>query len=171
MDQFAEQLVRKQATTKDDMNKALLLVTAAVLTLGCLCLAIFIIPIAIILPIGIIWLTVYFLRLQKVEYEYSCTNGTLDIDKILGQTKRIPMLSVDVKDFTAYGKSGVCPESDENMTTYSAIGTSLMDDDDEGTEYYAEFSHPDHGRCCLYFTPDTRLREALEPYLPRNLRP
>lgn len=169
MDQFAEQLVKKIPTTKDDMQKTLLLVTAAVLTLATVCLT-FVVPLAIVLPVCIIWLTVYLLRLQKVEYEYSCTNGTLDIDKILGQTKRVSLLSVDVKGFTAYGKAGTCPESDEEMTTFYAVGMSLMADGQSGEDYYAEFSHPDHGKCCLYFSPDQRLREALEPFLPRTLR-
>lgn len=170
MDQFAEQLVKKITTTQDDLKKVLLLVCAAVLMLISLYLTFFVIPIAFVLPLGIGYLTFYLLKLLKTEYEYSCTNGTLDIDKILGQTKRVNMLTVEVKEFTAYGKSGVCPESDEEMTTFYAIGSSLMGEEDDSVEYYAEFNHPDHGKCCLYFCPNARFREALEPFLPRTIR-
>lgn len=169
MDQYAEQLVKKIPTSKDEMQKILLLITAAVLTFATIWLS-FLFPLALVLPVCIIWITIYLLRLQKVEYEYSCTNGTLDIDKILGQTKRASLLSVDVKSFTAYGKAGTCPQSDEEMTTFIAVGTSLMGEGKGGQEYYAEFSHPDHGKCCLYFSPNERLREVLEPFLPRTLR-
>lgn len=169
MDQFAEQLVKKQPTTQDDMKRALLLVAAIVLSLGFLCLA-FVMPLAIVLPVGIICLTIYLLRLQKVEYEYSCTNGILDIDKILGQTKRVTMLSVDVKTFTAYGKYSTCQESGAELTTFSAVGRSMMGENDGADEYYAEFMHPEHGACCLLFTPNANLREALEPFLSRSIR-
>ncbi len=170
MDQFAEQLVRKTATSQDDLKKGLLIAGIIVLTLLSLYVTFFVAPIAVVLPVGIVYLGIYLFRLQKVEYEYSCTNGTLDIDKIMGQVKRVEMLSIDVSAFTVYGKAEECAGSREDMTTFSATGVSLMGDADSAEEYYAEFEHPEHGTCCLYFTPDARLREALEPFLPRTLR-
>ncbi len=169
MDRIAEQLVRKSHTSQDDIKKIALLAAAIILTAGTLFVTIAIAPIAIVLPFGIIYLAVYFYKLLKVEYEYTCTNGTLDIDKILGQTKRVEMLTIEVSAFTVYGKAGECTASDEELTTYSAIGESLMGDE-TAEMYYAEFDHPDNGKCCLYFNPDARMREALEPFLPRTLR-
>ncbi len=169
MDQFAEQLVKKNTTSTDDIKKAILIAGIVILTLLSLYVTFFIAPIAVVLPVGIVYLGIYLYRLQKVEYEYSCTNGTLDIDKIMGQVKRVEMLSIDVSAFTAYGAEDTCEKSDAEMTTFSACGTSMMGDD-SAQNYYAEFDHPDHGKCCLYFTPDDRLREALEPFLPRSLR-
>lgn len=169
MDQFAEQLVRKENTTQDDMKRILLIAGTVILVLATLYVTFFIAPIAVVLPMGIIYLAVYFYKQLKVEYEYSCTNGTLDIDKILGQTKRISMFSVEVSSFTEYGKASEYKESDAELTTISAMGTSLMEEDD-AEDYYALFEHPDHGACCLLFTPDSRLRGALEPFLPRALR-
>ena len=169
MDRIAEQLVRKTHTSQDDVKKIVLLAATVLLTLGTLYVTIFIAPIAIVLPFGIIYLAVYFYKLLKVEYEYTCTNGTLDIDKILGQTKRVEMLTIEVSAFTVYGKAGECAESNEELTTYSAVGESMMGDDTAET-YYAEFEHPENGKCCLYFTPDARMREAIEPFLSRTLR-
>lgn len=169
MDRIAEQLVRKSHTTEDDVKKIVLIAAAVLLTLGTLFVTFTIAPIAVVLPVGIIYLAIYLYKLLSVEYEYTCTNGTLDIDKILGQTKRVEMLTIDVSAFTAYGKAGECAESNEELTTYSAVGESLMGDDTAET-YYAEFEHPENGKCCLYFTPDARMREAIEPFLPRTLR-
>lgn len=170
MDQYAEQLVKKINTTQDDLKKVLLIAGAAILTLASLYVTFFIAPIAVVLPVGIVYLAIYLFRLQNVEYEYSCTNGTLDIDKIMGQQKRVQMLSVDVSAFTAYGRAQESAESHEELTTFSAVGISMMGDEESAEDYYAEFEHPDHGKCCLYFTPDARLREALEPFLPRALK-
>lgn len=170
MDQFAEQLVKKINTPKDDLKKGILITAAVLLTLFSLYVTFFIAPIAVVLPVGIIYLAVYLFRLLHVEYEYSCTNGTFDIDKILGQTKRVHMLSIDVSAFTLYGKADECSESSEDMTTFSAVGVSMMGDEEDTEDYYAEFDHPEHGKCCLYFTPDARMHGAIEPFLPRTLR-
>lgn len=169
MDHIAEQLVRKSHTTQDDVKKIALIVATSVLSLGTLVFAIFVAPIAVVLPVGIIYLAVYLYKLLAVEYEYTCTNGVLDIDKILGQTKRVEMLTIEVSAFTAYGRVGECTESDEELTTYSAVGASLMSDD-TAESYYAEFDHPENGKCCLYFSPDERMRDAIAPFLPRSLR-
>lgn len=170
MDQFAEQLVRKLPDTKDDLKRAAIITGTAIITLGSVVIAFFGMPLALVLPVCVIWAAIYLFRMTKVEYEYSCTNGCLDIDKILGQNKRRSMLSVQVNTFTVYGRSGQTHESDDEMTTFSAVGTSLMGEDDDAEEYYAEFDHPDYGKCCLYFTPDSRFREALEPFLSRELK-
>lgn len=170
MDQFAEQLVKKVPSSSDDLKRGLIITGAAVITLGSLALVFFGYPLALVLPVCAIWAAVWLMRMTHVEYEYSVTNGSLDIDKILGQNKRKSMLSIEVASFTAYGKAGEVAESDDEMTTFLAGGTSLMGEDDDAEDYYAEFDHPEHGKCCLYFTPDSRFREALEPFLSRSLR-
>ncbi|MCR5718614.1 MAG: hypothetical protein K6F80_06245 [Oscillospiraceae bacterium] len=172
MDHFAEQLVKKINTGKDNMKRALIIAAAILLSLLSVILTLMGYPLALILPVCAVWAAWYFLRMQNVEYEYSCTNGELDIDKILGQDKRKPMLSVNVGSFTIFGKAGQIEETDADMTTFSAMGLSLMGEEDENdnTAYYAEFDHPEHGKCCLYFNPDARMREAMEPYFSRDLR-
>ena len=170
MDQFAEMLVKKTPNGTDDLKRGGIIAAAVVITLGSVALVFFGYPLALVLPVCAIWAAIYLFRLTNVEYEYSVTNGTLDIDKILGQNKRKSMLSVDVSSFTAYGKAGEVTESDEEMTTFLAGGLSMMGEDDDAEEYYAEFDHPEYGKCCLYFTPDSHFREALEPFLNRSLR-
>ncbi len=171
MDHFAEQLVKKYHSSKDDLKRALIIAGAAVITLVSVLLVFMGFPLALVLPVCAIWAAFYLVKLQSVEYEYSCTNGELDIDKILGQDKRKPMLSVNVGTFTAFGKAGEVAESDDIATTFSAMGISLMDaEQTENPTYYAEFEHPDHGKCCLYFSPDERMIEAIEPFLSRELK-
>ena len=172
MDHFAEQLVKKYRTGKDDLRRALIIAAAAILSLLAVVFALMGVILALVVPIVAVWAAWYFLKHSNVEYEYSCTNGELDIDKIMGQDKRRPMLSVPVSAFTVFGKAGEVPESDDDMTTFSAMGISLMGDSDAaaGDAYYAEFEHPEHGRCCLYFCPDERMREAMLPYFSRELK-
>lgn len=170
MDQFAEQLVKKVNTSQEDLKKGIIIIAAVLLTLFTLYLTFFVAPIAVVLPVGVVYLAIYAFKLTHVEYEYSCTNGTLDIDKILGQTKRVQMLSIEVSAFTAFGKADECSASADALTTFSAVGISMMGDEENAENYYAEFDHPTHGKCGLYFTPDERMREAIVPFLPRGLR-
>ncbi len=169
MDQFAEQLVKKQSTSMDELKKMCIIAGTVILTVVSLYLAFTVIPIAAVLPILFIYLGIYFFKMCSVEYEYSCTNGTLDIDKILGRSKRVSLLSVEVSAFTVFGRADECENAD-GITTFSATGLSLMETDEEPVTYYAEFEHPDHGKCCLFFTPDERMRETIIPFLPRKLR-
>ncbi|MDE6005382.1 MAG: hypothetical protein K2G88_08365 [Oscillospiraceae bacterium] len=171
MDYFAEQLVKKENTTKDDMKRACIIIIAITVIIISILLIFMGLTIAIFLSFGAIWALFYFLKMLRVEYEYSCTNGILDIDKILGKSKRKEMLSIEVKNFTVYGKAGTCPEEDEDnaLVTFSAIGISVSNSQDD-EEYYAEFEHPEYGKCCLYFTPSSELRSVIEPFLPRELK-
>ena len=165
MDKFAEQLIH--------MKRACIIIITITVSIISVLLVFRGIPLAVILPVCAIWAAWYFLKMLNVEYEYSCTNGILDIDKIFGQSKRKNMLSIDVRNFTAYGKAGTCPEEsidDGSITIFTALGISLMGEEDDAEEYYAEFEHPEHGKCCLYFNPDSNFREALEPFLSRDLK-
>lgn len=172
MDSFAEQLVKKQNTTKDDMKRACIIIIAITVTIISVLLVCMGITIAVILPVCAIWALYYFLKMLGVEYEYSCTNGILDIDKILGKSKRKEMLSIEVKNFTVYGRAGACPEEedDNELTIFSAVGIPVTGVQNDAEEYYAEFEHPEYGKCCLYFTPNAELRSALEPFLSRELK-
>lgn len=170
MDQFAEQLVKKYHSSADDVKRMGIIAAAVIVTLGSVALVLIGFPLALVLPVCAIWAALYFLKLLDVEYEYSCTNGCLDIDKIMGQTKRRSLLSVEVRTFTLYGKAEETKGSEDDMTTFSAMGLSLMGTDEEPETYYAEFEHPDYGKCCLYFSPDAKLRAAIEPYLSRELK-
>ncbi len=170
MDQFAEQLVKKYHTTSDDIKRVAIVVITVLITSVSLLLAVMGFPLALILPVCAIWAAIYLLKMSYVEYEYSCTNGSLDIDKIMGQNKRRSMLSVEVRTFTVYGKADAVEESDAEMTTFSAMGESMMGEEDDAADYYAEFEHSEYGKCCLFFSPDSRLRDAIEPYLSREVK-
>ncbi len=169
MDHFAEQLVKKQTTSFDELKKVLIIVGTVLLSLITLYLSFTSIPIAIVLPVGFIYLGIYLFRMSKVEYEYSCTNGTLDIDKILGQSKRVSMLSVEVSSFLAFGYEHEAEEV-EGITTFSAVGISFKNSESVPLHYYADFDHEEHGRCRLLFSPEEKLIDAMTPFLPRKLR-
>lgn len=91
-DFYTEQLIKKQANSKDMLKKVGLIAITVVSVL----LA-FVIPVGIILPIVMIVIDVLVIRSLNVEYEYVFVNGDLDIDKIMNKSRRKRMFSIDAE--------------------------------------------------------------------------
>ena len=77
-DFYTEQLIKKQADSKDTLKKVGLIALTVVSVL-----LVFVIPVGIILPVVMIVIDVLMFRNLNVEYEYVFVNGDLDIDKIM----------------------------------------------------------------------------------------
>ena len=89
-DFYTEQLIKKQADSKDTLKKVGLIALTVVSVL-----LVFVIPVGIILPVVMIVIDVLMFRNLNVEYEYVFVNGDLDIDKIMNKSRRKRMFSVD----------------------------------------------------------------------------
>ena len=74
-DFYTEQLIKKQADSKDTLKKVGLIALTVVSVL-----LDFVIPVGIILPVVMIVIDVLMFRNLNVEYEYVFVNGDLDID-------------------------------------------------------------------------------------------
>ena len=48
--------------------------------------------------------TYFYVQNTDVEYEYTFTNGELDIDKIIAKKRRKSLVSVDISKFADFGK-------------------------------------------------------------------
>ena len=79
-DFYTEQLIKKQADSKDTLKKVGLIALTVVSVL-----LVFVIPVGIILPVVMIVIDVLMFRNLNVEYEYVFVNGDLDIDKIMNK--------------------------------------------------------------------------------------
>ena len=100
-DFYTEQLIKKQADSKDTLKKVgLIALTVASVLL------VFVIPVGIILPVVMIVIDVLMFRNLNVEYEYVFVNGDLDIDKIMNKARRKRMFSVDEIRWNFWHRSG-----------------------------------------------------------------
>ena len=169
MDSFAEQLVVREDTSADKMKKigiyvggialTVILAGIAILNLGSLMSFVL-----LILACGTGYGT-YFLGIGTyVEYEYTFTNGELDVDKIIGKRKRVELLSADVRKFTAFGKYT------EDLPDSPDLTTVISSDNIASHEYYADFECEKYGKTRLIFAPDERILEYITQSLPYALR-
>lgn len=167
-DTFAEQLVKKSQNSSDSMKKVLILAGGGVIVALLLYVSFFITPFALLLVAGAIYVLYMLVIGLNIEYEYTVTNGSLDIDKIIAKRKRVSMISVDVKDFTAFGNFEDY-DDDFSGTTVLTTGIDKVDEV-EKPPYYADFNHESYGEVRLVFSPDEKVLECIKPYLPRNLK-
>ena len=108
--------------------------------------------------------TYYFVQNTYVEYEYTFTNGELDVDKIIAKKKRHEMLSTNIRQFTDFGKYDDGMDETDDMTVIMAT------DNVAEHEYYADFNDETVGKARLVFVPDDRMLENIRKFLPARLR-
>lgn len=164
MDSFAEQLVVKDDNGSGKRMKIFVLCMAVVLGVITGILSVMYLPVGLLISCGIIYLGYVLSGQFEVEYEYTVTNGELDIDKIIAKSRRKNLLNADVKTFESFSKYEEAQEEQDGITVVIAVGECDYE------AYCADFVHPEHGRMRLIFTPDENILEAVKPFLPRNIR-
>ncbi|MGI6188396.1 MAG: hypothetical protein GX041_08125 [Clostridiales bacterium] len=105
---------------------------------------------------------------QRIEYDYTFTNGILDIAKIINNSKRKKLLSLDVKEFEV-----VAPISDEGfkrMLNHKGIQKRHNYFLNRGGGlYYGVFTH-DGVKSMLVFEPSQKMLELFKVFNPRNVK-
>lgn len=170
MDNFAEQLVKRNETKSDKIRRIATIITGSLFTV-CIVLFAFLqigqpllALMGFVLAVAAGYGTYFLVQGSYVEYEYTFTNGELDVDKIIARKKRTALLSVPVRTFTAFGKYTEDMEETEDMTVVVASDNIIS------REYYADFEHTEYGKTRLIFVPDERMLENIKKALPAKIR-
>ncbi|MCR5599228.1 MAG: hypothetical protein K6G33_00575 [Ruminococcus sp.] len=170
MDNFAEQLVKKNETSSDKTRRVLMIVVGILFSAALAVLALLQLRNPLVALLGLVlavisgYGTFNIVQNTYVEYEYAFTNGELDVDKIIAKKKRREMISTNVRQFTAFGKYSDDLEETEDMTVIFAT------DNIASHEYYADFNDETVGSARLVFSPDERMLENITKFLPARLR-
>ena len=170
MDNFAEQLVKKNETSSDKTRRVLMIVVGILFSAALAVLAVLQLRNPLVALLGLVlavisgYGTFNIVQNTYVEYEYAFTNGELDVDKIIAKKKRREMISTNVRQFTAFGKYSDDLEETEDMTVIFAT------DNIASHEYYADFNDETVGSARLVFSPDERMLENITKFLPARLR-
>ncbi len=170
MDIFLEQMIKRKRTI-GDLFKVLLCVVCA--------FAIFwVLPVILILPmvgsilLAVCVLAIYFLyRLVctiNLEYEYTFTNGMMDVDKIINRKSRKSMVEVNIRKIEIAGK-----KENSTFSKYMADGgikkiyaCSQKNAEDLG---FIVFQDKDGKNKMLLFNPNEELQEAIRRFNPQKV--
>lgn len=164
MDNIAEQLVSKQPTSADRAKLVLISVAGILLASAVMFFAIITgFMVLVIIAVGLIAGTVYYISGAYVEYEYIITNDEMDIDKIIGKRKRKRMITVDLSAAEAFAPYPSDEDIKADATVFASSGS-------ETDAYYLITSHSSYGKVKVIFNPGERIREAIIQELPNALR-
>jgi hypothetical protein len=170
MEIFIEHLVKKQKTAKTSLQKASLYFAALLL-----CIVAFLVCaniqaisfLGIFLVAGIIYGTWYLSKSMNLEFEYILTNGTLDVDKIIAQSRRKRLVSIDLSNIEK-----MAPMIEKYKSDYTNQGIKKFIDAASGdtkTEYFIKFSNDKFGISLLRFNPDDRIIKGAFHAAPRKV--
>lgn len=109
---------------------------------------------------------IFYVR-SLVEYEYSVMAGVLTVSKIMNQSKRKEIASVDIKEIAEFGES----DKERMKNDLSVVQSELMVVDCTGVAPYADsesdkiyfFKCRDakNGMVKVYFSPNDKILESL----------
>jgi hypothetical protein len=167
MDVFKEYIVKRELTSGERTSKIFIMIASVALAA---CFVVFTIG-TYISMIGILLagISIYFgyqvITKMFIEYEYIITNADLDIDKIVNQSKRNRLCTINLHEVTECGKftENVTIGEDETVVKANANNPELED-------YYLRFTHREYGKAILVFTPSTEFIGLAKPFFPRNAK-
>lgn len=169
MDTFAEQLVKKNLSSAEKFKRNMILAGSVIL--GGIAVALsavlsyYYLFTGIVICAALIAGGFWFSKNTDVEYEYSITNGELDIDKIIAKRKRKHLLSVNAADFSAYGRY-----DEDTSETADDVTFILACDGSQKGYWYADFKSGKYGKSRLIFSPDEKIRSCIKPYLSSDVK-
>lgn len=165
MDIFVERIVSKQKGLKEYL-KAIAIIIAAFFVSVVITAYFFPQGIVIIGYVAIIYGAKYFLGNLNVEYEYSLTNGDLDIDKIINKKKRKHLYSITCKDIEQMAKLSKGQYNQGNLKAPLII--KAVSSLNSPNVYYA-VTNSNGRKVTIYFEPDETMLKNLKSMLGSRL--
>lgn len=105
---------------------------------------------------------------QRIEYDYTFTNGIFDVAKVINNSKRKKLLSVNVKEFEV-----VAPISDEGferMLHHKDIDKKYNVFLNKGSRlYYGIFNH-EGTKSMIVFEPGEEMIKIFKVFNPRAVK-
>ena len=118
-----------------------------------------------LLLLGVPMLIVFLLlRNFKFEFEYTFSSGMVNIDKIIANRNRKPIIPLDLKNISSFDK--ITTLSKEELD-HSNIPCIYAHDGIRYHIYYADYINQDGSKIRVFFSPDEAIRNQIQKYLSR----
>ncbi len=164
-DRFTECLVKKTPDSNDNLKKILIIIAVIAITAITAFLAFTTgLYLILIITMAVIYGSYYLFKGICVEYEYTFTNGEIDVDKITGQSKRQHLVTLNSKEIEDFGEVNADTPERPDITLF------LCSDNTGIGEYYVDFTTEEYGEARLIFTPSDKMVSYIEEALPPILK-
>lgn len=167
MDSFHEYLVKKQNTRKDNVLLGACIAGAVCVVAG---LFLLLLPhmggFVLLLVCGVAYGAYRLLQRFFVEFEYSVTNGELDVDCIVARRKRKRLLTVHARNFEYFAPLN---EAHREAFESSSIGQRIVACSrlDAPDVWFACY-YQNNIKKCVAFQPTEGMRQDFARYVPRT---
>lgn len=167
MDLFNEFIVERKKGAKDLMVIAAMIAGVILLIFVLMLFAQYLASFLLLLIVAVFYFLYIGISSMNVEYEYSVTNGELDIDKIIARRKRSKVISVHSRSFEYFA-----PYTPEHKNTYedSSITKRLDLTSNTGNErvYFAVY-YKNNDKILFTFEPTQKMLDDFARYVPRRV--
>lgn len=161
-DVFIEKIVTKKKTVSDKILIAGFIMLGVVLGLASLFL---LQTFGLLLAAGFAYGTWWLVTRRNIEYEYSVTNGDLDVDMIISQRKRKRIFSANCKEFDIVARVSDPNQARElqnvNITNRVKAVSSM-----ESEENWFITTNYKGMRTILFFEPSDKMIDAFRKLIP-----
>lgn len=160
-DIFNEQLVKREKTSADTLKMGA--IWAGTLVLVSIFL-IFIPMVGPVLAMLLVWGAVIVSGRLKKEFEYSFTNGELDIDVIYNKAKRKHLITIDSKRILAFDQVKNIDQATKGFDKVMDCSSGLMSD-----HLYAITYDLDHKKTRILIEPNEQILKGIHNFAPRSV--
>jgi len=167
MDIFNEWIVKKKKSGKDYAITAGIILGGLILIFVSSALAQYLASFYLLLVAAIIYGMYIGITSLNVEYEYSVTNGELDIDKIISRRKRKRLVSVHSKNFEYFA-----PLNDSHKAAFDSPSITKKIDacsSFNSDKVYFAIYFKNNEKVRITFEPTERMIEDFSRYVPRSM--
>lgn len=165
-DTFVEELVVKRGGIRNILLGFLMAVAALVLIAACFLFLPALLPAIMAIAVAGVYLGVKFLG---VEYEYSFTNGDLDIDKIMAKRKRKRVLETDYQKIQVMAPYTAEYESETKGYQITSV-LDVSSSKNAAGRWFFICADNDGKYTFVVFQPSKRMREAIRKYCRSKIK-
>lgn len=166
MDLFNEYIITRKKGGREYLIIAGMIVGALVLIFTATLFAGYLQSFYLLLVAAVIYFLYIGITSMNVEFEYSVTNGDVDIDKIAARRKRTRVVSVHSRTFEYFA-----PLIDENMSVYNdqtiTKRLDLTSNTNSDKVYFAIY-YKNQDKTCITFEPTEKMLEDFSRHVPRR---
>lgn len=159
---FIEQLVKQKTPAYKLLIKYVLLALTVVAAVA----GFLILPLLLCLALIFGFLYWWYGGCCEIEYEYSCLNGDVDIDKIIGQQKRKGVIRMVMGKVEVVAPTGSSHLKEHSYTQARVLDCSSKQKD---AKTYTIIYNGDDGRFEVIIEPDEEVLQAMKSFAPRKV--
>jgi len=167
-DILIEYMVKRQNGPKAAMLKVLIILASIIMAWFFLQLSAVLGQlsfIAVLFAVGAFYGAYLLITSMNLEFEYSITNGEMDVDKIIAQRKRRRLASIKWREVEAFGRYAPADHAQKNYANKIFACDNINSDD----LWYCLARVPQKGQVFLVFNATERMLDAIKKYLPKQL--